>query len=48
VNLKRQRVVELAGNRQARALDDPVNRRSIQALQVTDLRGVLALAGASR
>jgi hypothetical protein len=48
VHGERQRVLELAGDRQAGAGDDRSRRASVQALQVPDLGGVLALAGASR
>ena len=49
VHRQRQRILELAGDRQARAARRSArDRRAIQALQVSDLGGVRALARAPR
>ncbi len=48
VDAQRQRVLELAGDPQARLCDEPPRGCAIEPLQVADLDGVLALAGAPR
>ena len=48
VDRQRQRVLELGGDSQARARHDRRDRRAVEALEVADLGGVLALAGPPR